>query len=113
MTVPVDRRYRISEVSKLTGVPVHVLRQWEEKITQLKPKRDRNERRYYTQADIDVVQEIKYQRLHKGATLKGASLALSKDWYRKGRFENPQAIVDLLDKMEDELRAMIHLVDAV
>ncbi len=113
MTDLADRRYRIGEVSKITGVPIHVLRQWEEKITQLNPKRDRNGRRYYTKADIAIVQEIKYQRRHKAATLKGASLALSKNLHGTGRLENPQAVLNLLDQMQDELRAMRDLLDAV
>lgn len=109
----VERRYRIGEVSEKTGVPVYVLRQWERKIAQLKPKRDRNGRRYYTEADINAVHEIKYQRRHKGATLKGASLALSKSLHETGRLENRQGVIDLLDKIEDELRAIIHLLDSV
>ncbi|HPO17338.1 MAG TPA: MerR family transcriptional regulator [Candidatus Hydrogenedentes bacterium] len=113
MSTSHERRYRIGEVSKQTGVPIYLLRQWERKVTQLKPKRDRNGRRYYTDADINVVREINFQKEHNRTTLKGASLVLSKKIHGLGEVKNRQKIVEALDKIEDELRTMIHLLDSV
>jgi DNA-binding transcriptional MerR regulator len=66
-----DRRYRISEVSDLTEVAVHVLRQWEARFPQLKPKRDRSNRRYYMPADIGIVRRIKELVRHEKLTTHG------------------------------------------
>jgi DNA-binding transcriptional MerR regulator len=107
-----ERRYRIGEVSEKTGVPTHVLRQWEAKVPQLKPKRDRSGRRYYTEDDLNVVRELKYLVHQKDMGLEAASVELGTT-RRSGRLENREQIVNLLDKLEAEVRAMIDLVDSV
>jgi len=113
MSAPVEKRYRISEVSKKTGVAAHLLRQWEDKVPQLKPKRDRSGRRYYTEADINIVRQLNYFVHVRKITLKGASLELSKKLHGAGGVENREQAVYLLDKIEDEARAMLRLLETV
>lgn len=68
----------IAEVAAELGVETHVLRFWESKFPQVKPVRMRGGRRYYRQADIETLRQIK-ELLHiKGFTVRGAKEALEK-----------------------------------
>ncbi len=49
--------YKISEVSKLTGVPAETIRYWE-KIGLIKPDRKFGNRRFYTYKTIKKIIEI-------------------------------------------------------
>ncbi|HIJ64766.1 MAG TPA: MerR family transcriptional regulator [Candidatus Hydrogenedentes bacterium] len=106
-----NRRYGISEVCRLVDVPAHTLRQWESRFPQLKPKRDRANRRYYTPADINVIRRIKQLLRHEGMTTRGASRALSQELYGQGRPKTRQEAIDLLDEIEAEVRALLDLLD--
>jgi len=112
MNESAHRRYRIREVSEMTGIATHLLRQWEEKIPQLKPKRDRANRRYYTAADIDIARRINYLLHHEKMTVEGARLRLAQELHGEGRPRTRQEAVDLLDRIEDEVRAMLDLLDS-
>ena len=112
MTTSSERRYRISEVSDMTGVAVHLLRQWEDKLPQLKPKRDRANRRYYTTADIDIVRRVKYLLYREKMTFEGIRVRLSEELHGRGRPRTTQEVLDLLDKMQDDVRAMLDLIDS-
>ena len=52
----------INEVSKRLNVPAHTLRYWEKHFQQLNPRKDGHGNRYYTEADIDLIKQIKYLR---------------------------------------------------
>ena len=106
-----DRRYGIAEVSRITNVPAHMLRQWESRFSQLKPKRDRANRRYYTALDIEIVRRIKQLLRHEGMTRNGAARALARELYGQGAPKTRQEIIDLIDKVEKEIRAMLDLLN--
>ena len=106
-----DRRYRISEVSDLTDIPVHALRQWEARYPQLKPKRDRSNRRYYMPEDIGIVRRIKELVRHEKLTAEGASLRLSEELYGEGRPKSNLEMRQLLGKIEGEARALLDMLD--
>ncbi len=106
-----DRRYSISEVSKLVDVPIYVLRQWEAKITQLRPKRNRSNRRFYSPADIEVVRRIKQLLRHEKMTLDGVRLRLAEELHGNGRPQTRQAAIDMIDRIEAETRRLLDLLD--
>ena len=106
-----DRRYRISEVSDLTDIPVHVLRQWEARFPQLKPKRDRSKRRYYMPEDIGIVRRIKELIRHEKLTTQGVRLRLSQELYGEGRPKSNAEMRHLVGKIENEARALLDLLD--
>ena len=106
-----DRRYTISEVQELLDVPAHLLRQWEGRIPQLKPRRDRANRRYYTRDDIAIARRIKHLVRHEKMTLDGARIRLAQEIRGEGRPKTNQEAVDLLDKIETEVRAMLNLLN--
>lgn len=54
--------YSISEVSKLTLLPVSTLRYWEDSIVQLKPYKNEKGKRFYTEGDIELIKRIKFIR---------------------------------------------------
>ena len=49
----------ISEVSKESNLPQHVLRFWENKFTQLSPLKLSGNRRYYRKIDVELIAYIK------------------------------------------------------
>ncbi len=106
-----ERRLRIAEVSELTGVPVHVLRQWEERFPRLNPPRDRANRRYYRTADVEAVRRIKFLLWHERLTTEGARKRMDEEHFRRGAIKTNQDSIDLLDRVIDDVRAMLDLLD--
>ena len=106
-----DRRYSISEVSQMVDLPIYVLRQWEEKITQLRPKRNRSNRRFYSPNDIEVVRRIKQLLRHEKMTLDGVRLRLAEEMHGNGRPQTRQTAIDLVDRIEAEARSLLDSLD--
>ena len=106
-----ERRLRIGEVSEMTGVAIHLLRQWEEKIPQLKPKRDRANRRYYLEKDVQIVRRIKHLVRHEKMGLDGVRVRIAQELHGEGRPRTRQEALDLVDRIEAEARAMLKLLD--
>ena len=71
--------YRVGEVSQMVGVESYVLRYWEKMFPQLKPEKDENGQRVYTQSDIDVVLRIKNLLYEERYTIDGARKRLKQD----------------------------------
>lgn len=111
MTHQEDRRHTISEVSELTGVQPYLLRQWESRFPQLKPKRNRAGRRWYSTADIQIVRRIKYFLTHEGLTTEGASRRLDQELHGHGRPKTTEEALRLIDTIEAEARAMLDMLD--
>ncbi len=103
--------YSIRKVSEMTGVPAHVLRQWEARFTQLKPKRDRANRRTYSESDVDTVRRIKELLRHERLTTRGAKRRLAQELHGEGRPKTEAELLDLVDKIQDEVRAMLDILD--
>ena len=106
-----ERRLRIGEVSEITGVAIYVLRQWEDKIPQLKPKRDRANRRYYLEKDVEIVRRIKHLVRHEKMGLDGVKIRIAQELHGEGRPRTRQEALDLVDRIETEARAMLKLLD--
>jgi DNA-binding transcriptional MerR regulator len=112
MSVAPGRRYGIGEVSDMVGVPTHVLRQWEAKFPQLNPKRDSAGRRRYLEKDIDITRRIKQLLRHEKMTIQGARIRLAQELHGEGRPKTRQETIDLIDKIQEEVRAMLDLLDS-
>lgn len=54
--------YSISEVSKMTGLPISTLRYWEKELLQLRPYTNDKGKRFYSEYDIELVKRIKFIR---------------------------------------------------
>ncbi len=112
MTPLEDRRYGIAEVSEALDVPAHVLRQWERRFPQLRPRRDRANHRYYTVESIEVARRIKQLLWHEKMTTEGARRQLEEELRGEGRPKTRQQAIELIDKIETEVRHMLDLLDA-
>ena len=109
---PSERRMRIGEVSEITGVAIYVLRQWEEKIPQLKPRRDRANRRYYLAKDVDIIRRIKHLVRHEKMGLDGVKIRIGQELHGEGRPRTKKEAIDLVDRIETEVRSMLALLDS-
>ena len=73
----------ISEISKilnlvdpLTKKPLnHTIRYWEKEFKEIKPKKINN-RRYYTQNQVEIIKMIKFLLKNKGMTISGVKILL-------------------------------------
>ena len=54
-----DEKYSIKVVSMRTGLSAHAIRAWERRYNVVSPKRDKNNRRYYTEEDIQRLSLLK------------------------------------------------------
>ena len=64
--------YRIREVSELLDVPASTLRYWETMFPKLQPRRNAKGTRYYTPADVEMLQQIRYLVHDKGLKIDSA-----------------------------------------
>lgn len=71
-----DREYSVSEAVRLTGVPSHVLRYWEEEL-QIAIKRTSQGHRIYSEANLNLFRQVKEWK-EKGIQLKAIRVLLGK-----------------------------------
>lgn len=99
--------YTISEVAEMVNEEAHVLRYWETEFSQLRPKKNRGGKRIYTQADIDMVYQVRRLLRDDKYTIEGARQALS----RKSAAESSDGEgVDQLLEMRSFLVRMLERV---
>lgn len=106
-----ERYHAISEVSEMVQVPQHVLRQWEDRFSQLRPKRDRRNQRRYTESDIEIVRRIKQLIRHEKMTTSGAARVLSRELLGEGRPKTNQEAIGLVDELERDVRQLLDRMD--
>jgi DNA-binding transcriptional MerR regulator len=80
--IPDKLFYRIQEVAKIAGVKPHVLRYWETEFPQLSPRKDMNDQRRYTKADITLVLRVKKLLYEERYTIAGAKRRLRQETAR-------------------------------
>ena len=81
-----DKAYKtIGEVAKILNLksksgqktPTYVLRFWEKKFKQIKPKILTGNRRYYDQTNINLLKKIKFLLKEEGMTINGVKKLLN------------------------------------
>ncbi len=107
-----ERRYSISEVSAMTDVPDYVLRQWESRFPPLKPGRTRTKQRFYLSKDVEIVRRIKQLLWHEKLSTEGARIRLAQELLGEGRPKTRKEVVDILDRMESQVREMLDTLDS-
>jgi DNA-binding transcriptional MerR regulator len=75
--IPDKLYFKIGEVSRISGLPSHVLRFWESEFKKIRPRRTASGQRSYTRKDIETILEIKHLLHDKKFTLEGARKHLS------------------------------------
>ena len=76
--------FSIGEVEKITGIKAHVLRYWEQTLPFLRPQKDEQGRRLYTDHHLDLIFRMKYLIEVRKFTLEGAGRQLLADLSGKG-----------------------------
>ena len=112
-----DNAYKtIGEVVKILNLknksgqktPTHTLRFWEKEFKQIKPKILTGNRRYYDQANIDLLKKIKFLLKDQGLTISGVKKVLNSS--------NSNELDEILNKTirTDNLRNKIkHISDII
>lgn len=93
--------YKISDVSKITGLEPYVLRYWESEFNVLSPRKNRGGQRVYEQKDIDTILKIKRMLYEEGFTIAGARKRLQE------QANNNPAVIQ---KVVDELRGVLNIL---
>jgi len=111
MNAPGNRQYGMAEASELVGVAPHVLRQWEARFPDLRPKRNRSGQRIYAERDIAVARRIKELLREEKLTGDGASKALARELRGEAPPKTRHDAMEVLDRIDAELRAMLDTLD--
>ncbi len=101
--------YSISEVAQMLGVSETLLRFWEGKFPQLKPKRGGRSVRQYSKEDIETLKLIYHLVKERGMTLAGARQRLKNN--KESTVQNFE-LVTRLKNVRKELVAMRDALDA-
>ena len=76
---PIEKRYHsITEVAVDLGVNASQLRYWEKEFTLLKPRTNARGKRFYSNADIQLIKEIHWLVKEEGHTSGGCTEGLEK-----------------------------------
>tara|TARA_A100000164_G_C21681243_1_gene664409 strand:- start:40 stop:420 length:381 start_codon:yes stop_codon:yes gene_type:complete len=117
-----NKLINISEASKIlnlidpkTKKPLnHVLRYWEKEFNEIKPKKINN-RRYYSQKQIEIIKLIKFLLRNKGMTIFGVKKlmnlninnlddndlrSLNADYYKNNLKEKSKLLLEKLKKIK-------------
>jgi DNA-binding transcriptional MerR regulator len=103
--IPDKLYFRIGEVSKITGLPTHVLRFWESEFSRIRPKRTASGQRLYTRRDIELILHIKNLLYEKKFTIQGARQHLTAQPDKKG-----VSTTQLLEELQSELKSIKDLL---
>lgn len=95
--------YDINEVAEMVKCEPSTLRFWEKEFPHLKPRRDRRNRRRYTDADIEIIRKIQYQKEVQGRTIKGARQQLNHRETAENIILQLQHIRNFLQELRDNL----------
>ena len=75
--IPDKLYFKIGEVSKLTGIPPHVLRYWESEFPAIHPKRANSKQRLYRHSDVELILKLRELLHERRYTIAGARKFLS------------------------------------
>lgn len=105
---PTKQYYSLREVTETTGLPASTLRYWEKQFDALSPRKDAHGNRYYTQADIDTINRIKYIRDDLHITRIDAIATELKQGTRQTDVK--QRATEILLRVQSELSALRDLI---
>ena len=103
--IPDKLYFKIGEVSRISGLPSHVLRFWEAEFKKINPRRTASGQRSYTRKDIETILEIKHLLYDKKFTIEGARKYLSS---RAG--SAPLLSKKLVEELKAELKSIRDLL---
>lgn len=98
--IPDKLYFRISEVSKLTGLEPYVLRYWESEFKLIRPIRTKSKHRLYRRKDLETIFEIKRLLYQEQYTIAGAKKRLE-EIIREEKKESENTTVSAADEVAD------------
>jgi len=105
--------YKIGEISEHLNIKPYVLRFWEEKFPQLKPKRSKSStHRRYTQKDFNLILKIHDLLYNRGFKIEGAIKKISEE--KNLSAEKPVSLNELYldkDSIKEELTSLKKLIE--
>ena len=104
--IPDKLYFKIGEVSRISGLPCHVLRFWESEFKKIRPRRTASGQRSYTRKDIETIIEIKHLLYDKKFTLEGARRYLNTRRRAGSRLEKR-----FLEELKTELQTIRDMLD--
>lgn len=104
--IPDKLYFKIGEVSKIAGVPTHVLRFWETEFPRISPRRTPSGQRLYTRKEVELVLEVKSLLYQRRFTINGARQHLR---FRSG--DEPPPPQKVLEEIRAELDQLRRLLD--
>lgn len=105
-TIPDKLYYKIGEVSRIAGVPTHVLRFWESEFPKIAPKRTASGQRLYARKEVERVLAIKDLLYRRRFTIEGARQHL-----KTAGGEETTDPRQLLEEVRDELAQLRRQLD--
>ena len=106
ISIPDKLYFRISEVSKLTGLEPYVLRYWESEFKLIKPIRTKSKHRLYKRKDLNIIFEIKRLLYEEQYTIAGAKKRLEEIIREEKRESTNNEEVDLKKVLLDTLEEL-------
>ena len=102
--IPNKRFFKIGEVSRIVGVPTHVLRYWEREFSLLRPRRAPSKQRVYKRKDVEMLLRIKKLLHNEKYTIAGARKKLQPA-------SAPPSPNDTLEEIKQELIDLRRMLD--
>lgn len=121
--IPDKLYFKIGEVSKLAGVPPHVLRYWESEFSAIRPKRANSKQRLYRRTDVELILKLKELLHDRRYTIAGARKFLSDEGVPNEKrnddqhaqhhqqHHEPHGLPTTLDRIKRELRDLQRLLN--
>ncbi len=102
--IPNKRFFKIGEVSRIVGVPTHVLRYWEREFSLLRPRRAASRQRIYRRKDVEMLLRIKNLLHQEKYTIAGARKRLQPP-------SSPASPDETLKEIKQELITLRRMLD--
>jgi DNA-binding transcriptional MerR regulator len=94
--------YKIGEVSRIAGLPSHVIRFWEQEFSKIRPHRTPSGQRLYTRRNIEVILEIKQLLYDRKYTIEGA-----RQHMKSSRPPAKPAVLDDIRQELEDIKSML------
>jgi DNA-binding transcriptional MerR regulator len=109
-SIPDKMYFKISEVSKLTGLEPYILRYWETEFKMIKPMRTKTNQRLYRRKDLELIFRIKQMLYEEGFTIAGTRKKLEEESAKEPEQLNlnleEKKYLSLLIALKKELKAI-------
>ncbi len=100
------KKLSIGKASKITDLPQSVIRYWETVFDDLDPEKSEGGTRRYSQADIDMILEIKKLLYNKKYTIAGAQSTLSNKTPALISGNITEQLIEIVDEIDEIIKEL-------